>query len=54
MQGTKSVFGVLLLVKDLEIFDYHFLDGFRSKLLSFFIRGYGWLLRVKEFGYEWG
>ena len=52
LQRAGKVFGVLLLVENLEVFICHFLDWFENGLLSFVIRKYERLLRVKEFGYK--
>ena len=49
VRSTGSIFGVLLLIEDLEILVYDFLVGrLRCGLLGFVVWGDGWFLRVEE------
>ena len=51
VRSTGSIFGVLLLIENLEILVYDFLVGrLRYGLLGFVVRGDGWFLRVEEPG----
>ena len=51
VRSTRSVFGVFLLIEDLEVLVCNFLVGrLRYGLLGFVVRGDGWFPRVEEPG----